>query len=119
MAIEAGTQFVTYNPTLDLSNKTSAVVSKKTEVYTIEDINNNPTAVFQNLVAQGTSDATISVMGYGVNVFTTATATDYATKLPQPTTGRSTKIINNSSNIIMIYPSNVGGKINNLAILFY
>ena len=116
MAIEAGTQFVTYNPTLDLSNKTSAVISKKTEVYTIEDINNNPTAVFQGLTAQGSSDATTSVMGYGVNVFTTATATDYATKLPQPTTGRSTKVINMSSQAISIYPSNVGGVINNLAI---
>jgi hypothetical protein len=72
--------------------------------------------VFQNLVAQGTSDATTSVMGYGVNVFTTATVTDYSTKLPQPTTGMSTKVINMSSQAISIYPSNVGGQINNLTI---
>jgi hypothetical protein len=72
--------------------------------------------VFQGLTAQGASNATTSVMGYGVNIFTSSTTLDYATKLPQPSTGMTTKIINNSPNIIMVYPSNVGGKINNLAI---
>jgi len=72
--------------------------------------------VFQGLTANGTTSATTSVMEYGVNVFTTATATDYCTKLPQPTTGMSTTVLNNSGSMIYIHPSNPGGKINNLAI---
>ena len=116
MAIKEGTQFITYNPTLDLSDKTSAVINKRTEVYTIEDIINNPEKVFQGLTATGTTAATTVAMEYGINVFTTATATDYCTKLPQPTTGRSTTVLNNSGSMIYIHPSNPGGKINNLAI---
>jgi hypothetical protein len=38
MAVEAGTQFVTYNPTLDLSDKASALINKRTKVYTIEEV---------------------------------------------------------------------------------
>ena len=69
-----------------------------------------------NLKANNTTTATTSVCIYGVNVFTGVTSTDYATKLPQPVTGKSVKIINNGSNFLYIYPSNIGGQINNLPI---
>jgi hypothetical protein len=69
-----------------------------------------------NLSANGTSSATTSVCIYGVNVFTGATTTNYATKLPQPVTGKSVKIVNNTTQPISMYPANVGGKINNLPI---
>jgi hypothetical protein len=55
-------------------------------------------------------------MDYGVNIFRTVTATDYCAKLPQPVTGKSTKIVNMTSQVLMVYPSNIGGKINNLAV---
>jgi hypothetical protein len=69
-----------------------------------------------NLSANGTSSATTSVCIYGVNVFTGASGTNYATKLPQPVTGKSVKIVNNTTYPISMYPANVGGKINNLPI---
>ncbi len=33
--------------------------------------------------------------------------------MPQPTTGKSVKIINNSTTFLYVYPSNVGGRVNN------
>ena len=72
--------------------------------------------VYDNLAANSTNSNTTAVLKYGVNVFTTVTVTNYAAKLPQPKTGRTTIIVNNSSNIITLYPSNIGGRINNYAI---
>ena len=65
------------------------------------------------LSASTTSSATTSICSYGVNVFEHVTPTKFATKLPQPTTGKSVRIINNGSTLLSVYPSNVGGKINN------
>jgi hypothetical protein len=72
--------------------------------------------VFQSLSAQGTTNATTSIMSYGVNVFTTSTQTDFCTKLPQPTTGKRSTIVNMSTQTISVHPSNIGGKINNLPV---
>lgn len=69
--------------------------------------------VFKNLSANSTSSSTTAVLEYGVNVFTIATSSNYAAKLPQPKTGRTTIIVNNSGATIKLYPSNIGGKINN------
>ena len=65
------------------------------------------------LSASTTSSATTSICSYGVNVFEYVTTTNRATKLPQPTTGKSVKIINNSTTFLYVYPSNVGGRVNN------
>ena len=72
--------------------------------------------VNNNLNANNTTTATTSICIYGVNVFTGVTSANYATKLPQPVTGKSVKIINNGSTILSIYPSNIGGQINNLPV---
>ena len=72
--------------------------------------------VFQSLSAQGTTNATTSIMQYGVNVFTTASQTDFCTKLPQPVTGKRSTIVNMSTQAISVHPSNIGGKINNLPV---
>jgi len=72
--------------------------------------------VFNGLTAQGIDNTTTSVMKYGVNVFTTSTPTDYCTKLPQPVTGKSTRVVNMSDMILLVHPSNIGGKINNLPV---
>lgn len=69
-----------------------------------------------NLGASGTTSATTSVCIYGVNVFISASTSNYATKLPQPVTGKSVKIVNNTKYPISMYPANLGGKINNLPI---
>jgi hypothetical protein len=53
------------------------------------------------------------VCSYGVNVFEYVTPTNFATKLPQPTTGKSVRIVNNGSTFLKIFPSNIGGRINN------
>jgi hypothetical protein len=68
------------------------------------------------LNASGTTINTGSICGYGVNVFIGVTNTNYATKLPQPVTGKSVKIINLSNSGLSVFPSNVGGTINNNAI---
>ena len=72
--------------------------------------------VNNNLKASGTTTATTSVCIYGVNVFTGVTSTNLATKLPQPITGKSVKIVNNGLTTLAVYPSNIGGRINNLPI---
>jgi len=72
--------------------------------------------VFQNLSAEGTDNTTTAVMEYGVNVFTTASQTDFCAKLPQPVTGKRSTIVNMSTQAISVHPSNVGGRINNLPI---
>jgi hypothetical protein len=65
------------------------------------------------LSASTTSSATTSICSYGVNVFEYVTTTNRATKLPQPTTGKSVRIVNNGSTLLSVFPSNVGGRINN------
>ena len=77
------------------------------------NISNTLYTVNTALSASTTSSATTSICSYGVNVFEHVTPTKFATKLPQPTTGKSVRIINNGSTLLSVYPSNVGGKINN------
>lgn len=98
-------------------------MDKPIEIYTKEgvdekvgNISNSKLNVLQDLSAEGVDETTLSIMEYGVNVFTIATSTDYCAKLPQPITGKSTKVINNTGIPIYIYPSNIGGQINNLPI---
>jgi hypothetical protein len=68
------------------------------------------------LSAQGTTVNTTSLLEYGINVFTTVTLTNYATKLPQPTTGKGVIVVNKGSIPLFVYPSNPGGEINNLGV---
>jgi hypothetical protein len=68
------------------------------------------------LSASTTSSATTSVCSYGVNMFEYVTPTNFATKLPQPTTGKSVRIVNNGNTFLKVFPSNVGGRINNYPI---
>lgn len=72
--------------------------------------------VYEDLNASGTTTATTSILNYGVNIFTGVTSTNFATKLPQPVTGKSVKVINNGSTFLSIFPSNVGGRVNNLPV---
>jgi hypothetical protein len=80
------------------------------------NISNTLYTVNTALSASTTSSATTSICSYGVNVFEYVTPTDFATKLPQPTTGKSVRIVNNGSTFLKIFPSNIGGHINNLPI---
>ena len=68
------------------------------------------------LSASGSTQSTTSVCSYGVNVFEYVTLSNIATKLPQPVTGKSVKIVNLGNTLLKVYPSNVGGRINNLPI---
>lgn len=74
------------------------------------------TDVYNNLSANNSTASTTAILKYGVNIFTVATQNNFAAKLPQPTTGRTTIIVNNTTSSISLYPSNVGGKINNYPI---
>jgi len=87
-------------------------------VEIIDNINNGIVVnVSKNLSATSTTFAgTLTVLSYGVNVFTTVTSTNYAAKLPQPTTGKSVRVVNMTSTILVLYPSNIGGQINNYPI---
>jgi hypothetical protein len=72
--------------------------------------------VYNGLSANNTTASTNRILKYGVNVFTTSTVTNNSAKLPQPKTGKSTVIVNNSTTAIKLYPSNIGGRINNYAV---
>jgi hypothetical protein len=75
------------------------------------------TLVFPDLVADNTTMAdTTLILEYGVNVIITSTATDFACRLPLPTTGKRVVVVNRSSMAISLFPSMVGGQINNYAI---
>jgi len=72
------------------------------------------TVVFDGLVANNTTMAnTTLVLEYGVNIVVTSTATNYACRLPQPVTGRRVIVVNRSSINISLFPSMIGGQINN------
>jgi len=90
----------------DIANLISSVNSGTT----------NLVSVYDNLHADNIDSNTHAILEYGVNIFTLATATDYAAKLPQPTTGKTTIIVNNTTSLISLYPSNIGGRINNYPI---
>ena len=93
----------------------------KQHFISVEDFLNSPDIsrevqsrqeINSGLVLEGTSNATTSQAIYGVNIITTATNSDLATRLPDPTTGRQTVFINNSTMSILVFPSVVGGEIN-------
>jgi hypothetical protein len=71
------------------------------------------TQVFDGLVANNTTASTTLILEYGVNIIETSTITDYAAKLAQPVTGKRVIVVNKSSLPISLFPSNVGGQINN------
>jgi hypothetical protein len=118
MAIPNGTRFIGISQKVDLTERKSTFLNSLTEPYTIEDIRTSAgtDSVYDNLIAQGTDENTTLVLDYGVNIITTSTTQDYAAKLPQPVTGRSVKVVNTSGLAVSIYPSNIGGQINDLPI---
>ena len=118
MAIPNGTKFLGIDQSVDTIQKKSKQLNDLNEYYTIEDIRTSAgtDSVYDNLIAQGTDENTTLVLNYGVNIITTATVDDYSAKLPQPVTGRSTRVVNTSGFPVYVYPSNVGGQINDLPI---
>lgn len=75
------------------------------------------TLVFDGLVANSTTLAgTTLVLDYGVNVVITSTGTNYACRLPLPTTGKRVVVVNRSLFPISLFPSMAGGQINNYTI---
>lgn len=84
--------------------------------YILNQIASAPLATQDGLIAQGNSNITTSVMSYGINIFTSVTNSNFATKLPQPVTGKSVVVVNKGSAPLYVYPSNVGGEINNLGV---
>jgi hypothetical protein len=72
------------------------------------------TLVFDGLVANDTTmEDTTLVLEYGVNIVVTATPTNYACRLPLPVTGKRVIVVNRSSINISLFPSMIGGQINN------
>lgn len=78
------------------------------------------TSVLDGLIANNTTmEDTTLVLDYGVNIIVTATSTDYACRLPVPTTGKKLTVVNNSLMQIFLYPDyneGVAGRINNGAV---
>jgi|688.fasta_scaffold05395_8 hypothetical protein len=74
------------------------------------------TQVFDGLVANNTTSSTTLILDYGVNIIDTSTPTNYAAKLPQPVTGKKITVVNKSLMTVSLFPSNVGGQINNYPI---
>lgn len=88
----------------DLISVVDAINLKDNTQQTINDI----------ITMSGTTAATTTTyMEYAYNVITTASATAYACRLPNPPTkGRSCIIVNTSGFPIVVYPSVTGGSIN-------
>lgn len=71
-------------------------------------------SVYVDLSANGTTIETTSILNYGINIFSTVSYTNYATRLPIPVTGQSVTVVNNSGFYMMVFPYAVGGSINSV-----
>lgn len=114
-SIPAGTQFQGVIPSNGYKNKKSALLNSLSPLYTIEDIaaaSGGGALTVATLTLQGTTATTTSQAIYGINVIDTATTSALATRLPDPTTGKQTTFVNNSSMSILVFPSVTGGTIN-------
>lgn len=112
---------ITIDAKVSVNGKKSIVkMDKPVEIYTKtgvdEKLKEPILKVIDNISANVTSEVTSTILSYGVNVVTTASGTDYAVKLPQPKTGKTVRVVNKSTRTISVFPSNIGGQINNLAI---
>jgi len=104
---------------LDVAQINADILALQGDVDTLQEEVDAVTTlnVDNNLTASNTTMANTDLtLAYGVNVITTATATDYACKLPTPVTGKSLYVINKSNMTVLLFPSMVGGQINNNAI---
>lgn len=111
---------------LPLTGNEITVVSQGGETKKLA-INNFPTplqAVFTDLVANNTTmENTTLILEYGVNIIITSTSTNFACRLPVPTTGKRITVVNNSLMTVSLFPDyNLGpngyltGRINNGAV---
>jgi len=112
MAIPSGTKFQGIPSSNNDLNKRSAQIAARAPLYDISDFGGDSTQTVQTLTLQGTTNASTSQAIYGINVIDTATTSNLATRLPDPTTGKQTTFVNNSTMSILVFPSVVGGKIN-------
>jgi|GEM_PF-3203272 len=100
----------------DATVKNYTVDSVKDYTLNALDVDNLVYTVYDNIVMNNTTSSSTTVLDYGVNVIRTSTTTDLACKLPQPVTGKRVTVVNKSSMAIKLFPSNVGGQINNYPI---
>jgi hypothetical protein len=114
MAIPAGTKFQGIPSSNDDLNKRSAQANATAPLYDISEFGGDSTQTVSTLTLQGTTNASTSQSIYGINVIDTATVSNLATRLPDPTTGKQTTFVNNSTMSILVFPSVVGGKINGI-----
>jgi hypothetical protein len=81
---------------------------------------NSTVLVVDGLVANNTTMAgTTLVLEYGVNIIETSTLTNFACRLPVPTTGKRLTVVNNSLMTVSLFPDyneGVAGSINNGAV---
>jgi len=113
--IPAGTKCHGGASTVDTKDRGSNNANNRREAYTIEDIaaaTGGGALQVATLTLQGTTSSTTSQAIYGINVIDTATTSNLATRLPDPTTGKETTFVNNSTMSILVFPSVAGGKIN-------
>lgn len=88
--------------------------SNKTKQITVSSLSGDAPQLVAPLTLQGTDATTTSQAIYGINTVDTATTSNLATRLPNPTTGKHTTFVNNSSMSILVFPSTTGGKINGI-----
>jgi len=86
--------------------------SNKTKQIKVSSLSGDAPQLVAPLTLQGTDATTTSQAIYGINTIDTATTSALATRLPNPTTGKHTTFVNNSSVSILVFPSTTGGKIN-------
>jgi len=114
LGVTIGTVYQNYNTGIEYRCTDATLGAAVWEVYYDPSI--PALTVYDDLVAQGVDETTTAIAEYGVNVFRTITGSDYCAKLPQPVTGQSTYIVNMTTLALVLYPSNMGGQINNLPV---
>ena len=110
--ITGTTNDTVYVPTLNIGTVGTGTSVNNLGIDISGNVVSATNEINDNLILEGTTNTSTSQAIYGVNIITSATTSDLATRLPDPTTGRQTVFINNSLLPIKVFPSVVGGEIN-------
>jgi len=98
-AIPSGTRFIGISQEADLTERKSSVNNAITQPFTIEEIRIPSQS---EVAANGSTIATTTVLSYNVNLVS-ATAQNYAVRLPEPSLGGVVNVVNTSSVDVRVY----------------
>lgn len=98
----------------NFSDNTSQLITPADLRNFCNDLIDSSVAAINALTVQGTDNTTTAVANFGINVITTATDSDFCTRLPLAVDGGISSFANKSGHIIRVFPSVSGGSINGI-----